>query len=83
MMATGGNHEPAFMETDRTAHYHERRFRALVEHSMDIIALVNTEGLVTYVSPSITPIMGYSQERMGVHSQDNSKARKRLPRSRC
>jgi PAS domain S-box-containing protein len=62
MMATGGNHEPTSMETDRAAHYHERRFRALVEHSMDIIALVNTEGLVTYVSPSITPIMGYSQE---------------------
>src|SRR5215471_19080949 len=61
-MATDGNYRPTSMETDRAAHYHERRFRAFVEHSMDIIALVNTEGLVTYVSPSITPIMGYSQE---------------------
>jgi PAS domain-containing protein len=61
-MVTDGNHEPTSIEIDRAAHYHERRFRALVEHSMDIIALVNTEGLVTYVSPSITPIMGYSPE---------------------
>jgi PAS domain S-box-containing protein len=61
-MVTDGNHEPTSIETDRAAHYHERRFRALVEHSMDIIALVNTEGLVTYISPSITPIMGYSPE---------------------
>jgi PAS domain-containing protein len=61
-MATDGNHEPTSIEIDRASHYHERRFRALVEHSMDIIALVNTEGLVTYVSPSITPIMGYSPE---------------------
>ncbi len=29
---------------------------------MDIIALVNAEGFVTYVSPSITPIMGYQPE---------------------
>src|SRR2546421_2437551 len=61
-MVTDGNHEPTPLEIDRASHYHERRFRALVEHSMDIIALVNTEGLVTYVSPSITPIMGYSPE---------------------
>ena len=46
-MVTDGNHETTSMETDRSAHYHERRFRALVEHSMDIIALVNTQGLIT------------------------------------
>lgn len=40
----------------------ERRFRALVENSADITALVDAQGIVTYVSPSITPIMGYTPE---------------------
>ncbi|HZS78525.1 MAG TPA: ATP-binding protein [Ktedonobacteraceae bacterium] len=44
-------------------------FQALVEHSSDVIALLNAEGLVKYVSPSITPIMGYSPEEfVGSHA---------------
>jgi PAS domain S-box-containing protein len=38
----------------------ERRFRALIEHSSDVIMLTNSEGIVTYVSSSITTSLGYT-----------------------
>lgn len=38
----------------------ERRFRALIEHSSDVIMLTNVEGIVTYVSSSITTSLGYT-----------------------
>lgn len=40
----------------------ETLFRALVENSADIIVLLDPQGLVTYVSLSITRIMGYSRD---------------------
>jgi two-component system, OmpR family, phosphate regulon sensor histidine kinase PhoR len=44
-------------------------FRALIENSSDIVVLINVEGIVTYVSPSITPIMGYTPEKIvGKHA---------------
>ncbi len=49
----------------------EARFRALIEHSIDIITLLNAEGAVLYHSPSMTSILGYSvQERLGQSSFD-------------
>jgi PAS domain S-box-containing protein len=40
----------------------ERRFRALIEHSSDVIMLVNAEGIMTYVSSSITLALGYTPD---------------------
>ena len=40
----------------------ERRFRALVEESNDIISIVDTEGVFRYQSPSIERILGYRPE---------------------
>lgn len=40
----------------------ERRFKTLVENSGDAIAILSPEGKPTYVSPSITAVLGYSQE---------------------
>jgi len=43
----------------------------VVENSSDILALLNAESIVTYVSPSITPIMGYTPEEIvGCHISD-------------
>jgi len=50
------------------ATHSERRFRALVEHSTDAIALLTPEGIVTYASASIERILGYTpQEFMTVN----------------
>ncbi len=40
----------------------ESIFRALIEHSTDIIVLVAADGLVSYASPSVTRILGYAPE---------------------
>jgi PAS domain S-box-containing protein len=40
----------------------EERFRHIAEHSIDIIYVLNREGRITYASPSIERITGYTQE---------------------
>ncbi|HLX21240.1 MAG TPA: EAL domain-containing protein [Gaiellaceae bacterium] len=37
----------------------EARFRSLVAHSSDLITVLDADGVVTYQSPSIEPILGY------------------------
>ena len=37
----------------------ERYFRALIEHSSEVVAVLNENGILTYVGPSVTPILGY------------------------
>lgn len=39
----------------------EKRYRALVENGVDVIAILSTEGKAKYVSPSITKVLGYSE----------------------
>jgi diguanylate cyclase (GGDEF)-like protein/PAS domain S-box-containing protein len=38
----------------------ERRFRLLAENALDVIVLTNLEGARLYVSPAVTPILGWS-----------------------
>jgi diguanylate cyclase (GGDEF)-like protein/PAS domain S-box-containing protein len=40
----------------------EARFRALLEHSSDLIAVLDGSGLIVYQSPSIEQVLGYSVE---------------------
>lgn len=37
----------------------ERRFRALIEHSSDVISVLDVAGVISYASPSTTRIVGY------------------------
>lgn len=46
------------MET--VAEQAERRFRALVEHSMDITLVLDAEGSILYASPSAARLLGYA-----------------------
>lgn len=49
----------------------DRRFRVLIEHSIDAIALLTPEGTVTYASPSIERVLGYTpQEFMTINGFD-------------
>ncbi|PJZ83162.1 PAS domain S-box protein [Leptospira harrisiae] len=63
----------------------EKRYRALVENGVDVIAILSTEGKAKYVSPSITKVLGYSESdamHMNLfdflHHDDVSKISKRL-----
>jgi PAS domain S-box-containing protein len=42
----------------------EKRFRSLIEHTSDLITVVNEKGVVLYNSPSITRILGYETEEL-------------------
>lgn len=42
----------------------ERRFRALIERSADACVLLNAAGVVQYVSPSITRLLGYAPDAL-------------------
>ena len=42
----------------------EARFRALVQHSSDVVAVVDRKGCFTFVSPAITRILGHEPEHL-------------------
>jgi PAS domain S-box-containing protein len=42
----------------------EKRFRSLIEESSDVVALVNREGAFSYVSPSMTRVLGYVPDEL-------------------
>lgn len=37
----------------------EQRFRELLENSNDLLTVTNIEGVITYISPNVTKVMGY------------------------
>jgi PAS domain S-box-containing protein len=44
----------------------DRRFRAFVEHSSDIIVIINLEGNITYINPAVEKVLGFkAEERIG------------------
>lgn len=46
--------------------FEEKRFRNLVEHSSDVIVVVNLEGNIVYQNPAIEKVLGYKpEERAG------------------
>ena len=52
----------ALERSQEDQHASEKRFRALIENSSDMIALVSADGTILYASPSTTRILGYPFE---------------------
>ncbi|MBI2946382.1 MAG: PAS domain S-box protein [Verrucomicrobia bacterium] len=64
-------------QVEETLRHSERRFRALIENSMDAIALLDPRGTILYASPSTTRILGYASDQLAgrnafarVHPED-------------
>jgi diguanylate cyclase (GGDEF)-like protein/PAS domain S-box-containing protein len=56
----------------RALRENERRFRALIEHSSDITTVVDVDGHIRYVSPSMQRLLGHSVEFLtGTKLQDH------------
>jgi two-component system sensor kinase FixL len=55
-------------EANVTLQRSERRFRALIEHAADAIAVVDASDRFTYVSPSVAAVEGYSADDLSGHS---------------
>lgn len=51
--------ENAKLLKERSIREGEERFKSLVRHSSDVIAIVDEDGTIQYASPSITRIFGY------------------------
>jgi PAS domain S-box-containing protein len=45
-----------------------RRFRAIIEHSWDAVALIDSQGVIRYASPSTARILGYAAEEFIGHN---------------
>ena len=63
-MATASKKTHASSQTEKVLRQNERSSRPLIEDSSEIIALLNAENIVTYVSPSITSILGYTPDEI-------------------
>ncbi len=81
-MTIPANAAPAHRDSDAAAlRASEERFRALVEHSSDVITLLGADGTVLYASQSSQPVLGYgSTENVGrnafelIHPDDRPQA---------
>jgi diguanylate cyclase (GGDEF)-like protein/PAS domain S-box-containing protein len=56
--------EGASLAEDLHRRQSEARFRSLVAHSSDLITVLDADGIVTYQSPSIERVLGYSVEEV-------------------
>src|SRR5258706_8094528 len=63
----------------------EHRFRSLIEHSSDVVTVVDRAGFITYDSPSSETVLGYTdRERIGLdgfgflHPDDRARAAEAL-----
>ncbi|HEY2982442.1 MAG TPA: GAF domain-containing protein [Anaerolineales bacterium] len=66
----------------------EKRFRSLIEHSMDVIALASADATILFQSPAASELLGYSVEEMTgknalefVHPGDRLKAMRAMKRT--
>jgi PAS domain S-box-containing protein len=57
----------------REVRYSERRFRAMIEHNTDGIAVIDADNNILYLSPSVFAIEGYTQDELiGGNGIDNT-----------
>jgi PAS domain S-box-containing protein len=70
---------------ERLLRQREEHFRSLIENAHDIIAVVDPDGILTYISPSVASVMGYAPEAVvgtrcldWIHADDLPLARERL-----
>lgn len=80
LLKRNGSH---VLRTREATQQGEERFRALVDNAPDNILLLNREGVIQYVSPSIEPILGCTPHELEhadlpdlIHPEDLEAARK-------
>ena len=50
--------------TEPAARHNEARFQALVQHSSDVITILDARGVIQYVSPSVATVLGHDPLRL-------------------
>jgi len=51
-------------EPEETANHHEQYHTSLIEDNSDTTILLNAEGIITYITPSVVSMLGYSPEEL-------------------
>jgi PAS domain S-box-containing protein len=51
---------------ERALRASEERFRALVQHSSDLVLVLEAQGTISYASPSVERVLGYQGNVLGV-----------------
>ncbi|HYW32796.1 MAG TPA: diguanylate cyclase, partial [Gemmatimonas sp.] len=51
-------------QTESTLRNNEARFRALVQHSSDVITIIDAEGTIIYASPSMWTVLGHDPQHL-------------------
>jgi PAS domain S-box-containing protein len=51
-------------KAEQSLHQNQERFRSLIENALDIITVLDAEGVIDYQSPSIEKILGYKPESL-------------------
>lgn len=59
-----GTRESLRMHAESTARNNEARFRALVQHSSDVITIVDADGTIRYASPSVWTVLGHDPVKL-------------------
>ena len=56
--------ETVRLHTESQARHNEARFRALVQHSSDVITILDADGTIRYVSPSVWTVLGHDPQKL-------------------
>jgi diguanylate cyclase (GGDEF)-like protein/PAS domain S-box-containing protein len=74
--------------TAQATRVNEARFRSLIQHSSDVITIIDTEGVVKFISPSVERVLGYLPTELDgesllalLHPEHEGRAREALTRS--
>ena len=58
-----------YRKVERALEASEARFRAITESAMDIVTVVDDQGVVQYLSPSVKHLLGFDPDQIIGHSQ--------------
>jgi diguanylate cyclase (GGDEF)-like protein/PAS domain S-box-containing protein len=56
--------ENVVLLTERAARVNEARFRSLIQHSSDVITIMDANSVVLFVSPSVERVLGYTPDEL-------------------
>ncbi len=54
----------ARQDAEQEGHARKLRFDKMLEHSSDVISILDAEGTILYESPSVQPLLGYTPEEL-------------------
>ena len=71
------------IKAEETIRRNELKFKSILQNLMDVVFVLDSGGLIKYVTPSVTAVLGYSEEDLAsrnafdfIHPEDIQRSRK-------